>query len=52
MVRDCGPLPSLKGSDVWALGLYRVCKGYIRGPLLVPILKDHVNTLRLQPTNT
>ena len=28
------PLPSLKGSDVWALGLYRVFKGYMKDPLL------------------
>ena len=33
------PLPSLKGSEVWALGLYRACKGYVRG--------DHAATLRL-----
>ena len=32
----CGPLPPSEGSDVWALGLYRVYKGYIRGtPLRV-----------------
>ena len=29
-----GPLPPLKGSDVWALTVYGVCKGYIRGTLL------------------
>ena len=29
-----GPLPPpLKGSEVWALGLYRVYKGNMRGPL-------------------
>ena len=28
MVPECGPLPPLKGSDAWAPGLYRVCKGH------------------------
>ena len=36
------PYPPLKGSDVWALNLYRVRKGYIRGPLL----RDHATALR------
>ena len=31
---EYGPLPPLKGSDVWALGLYGVCQGSIRGPRL------------------
>ena len=47
------------GSEVWALGLSRVYKGYIRSPGCLgyirgieevpfkgPILRDHVNTLR------
>ena len=34
-----GPLPPLKDSDVWALTLYRVCKGY-RGS------RHHVTTFR------
>ena len=29
MVPEFGPLPSLKGSDVWALGLRRVYKGHV-----------------------
>ena len=33
MVSACGPLPSLKGSAVWALG-FGVYKAYVRGPLL------------------
>ena len=32
-----GPLPPLEGSEVWALGLYRVYKGPLR---------DHVTTPR------
>ena len=30
---EYGPLPPLKGSDVWALNLYRVYEGYVRGTL-------------------
>ena len=33
MVPQGGPLPAFQGHDVWALGLYRVYKGYIRRPL-------------------
>ena len=41
-------------SGVWAPGVHRVSKGYIRGPLLrvqglgfrVPILRDHLSTLQ------
>ena len=42
---EYGPLPSLKGSDVGALGLYsRIHKGYIRGPLFKG---PYVGTLKL-----
>ena len=30
----CSLIPALKGSEVWALGLYRVDTGYERGPHL------------------
>ena len=33
----------LKGSDVWALNLYRVYKGCIRGPLLRAHIKGPWN---------
>ena len=44
-----GPLPPPKGSDlIMGLGLKRVYKVYIRGPLFFgPILGDHVTTLRI-----
>ena len=42
-----GPLPSLTGSEAWALGMYRVYTGGIEGaPFQGPTLRDHVTTLR------
>ena len=38
MVPQYDPLPSLKNSEVWALGEYRVYKGYIR----VSRLRAHI----------
>ena len=34
MVPEYGPVHSLKGSEVWALGFYRVDAGRVRGPLV------------------
>ena len=43
MVPSFGPLPSLQGSEVWALGSYRVCKGYKKGSLNPkPLLRAHM----------
>ena len=39
-----GPLPPLEASEVWALGLHRVYKGYFRGPHLRPFSTDHEPT--------
>ena len=38
MSPDYGPLPSFKGSEIWALWLSRVEKGYTRCPRLRPML--------------
>ena len=46
MVPYKGPLPSLQGSEVWALGFYGVYQLYVRVP---PILKNHVTTLKETP---
>ena len=48
-----GPLPSWKGSEVWALGLCRVNTGYIRGPLVRAHIEGPCNyprSFRLLPS--
>ena len=46
MVPYYGPLPSLKGSEVWVLGLYR--SGVYKGPVFRAHTKDHETTPRLR----
>ena len=38
---EYGPLPRLKGSEVWALELYRVDKGYKGSRVKGPYSKGH-----------
>ena len=47
MVPQKGPLPSLKGSEVRALGLYRVYQGYTRGAPFYTHTKGPPSTLHL-----
>ena len=38
-----GPLPPVKGSQVWGLGLYGVCKGGLESRLLPGTMYTQVN---------
>ena len=48
MVPEYGPLLFFKGSDVWALGLHRVCNVYIRCPLFRAHIKGPCNYPKIE----
>ena len=50
---EFGALPPLKGSDVWALHLYRVQKGYVRDPhfILMAPCNYHTSVARTGKKN-